>query len=59
MAESRQKVWQERRKAEGCCKTCGKMRGTDGSTSYCRVCLDNKNEKQKERRAKHAQSQRD
>lgn len=59
MAESRQQVWQERRKAEGKCKMCGKKRGKTGSPSYCRVCLDKKNEKQKERRAKHAESQRD
>lgn len=59
MTESRQQVWQERRKAEGRCKTCGKLRGKDSSPSYCRVCLDKKNITQKARRARNAESQRD
>ena|SRR5579863_890126 len=37
---TRQALWQQRRRAAGCCITCGQPRGANGTSYQCRACCD-------------------
>ncbi|HTU02258.1 MAG TPA: hypothetical protein VMG58_10600 [Candidatus Sulfotelmatobacter sp.] len=44
------RAWQARKRAAGCCASCGKPRGPDGTTSLCRACADTRRLRDTQRR---------
>lgn len=53
LTPSRQQLWQARRVATGNCRTCGQLRGEDGTKNHCRKCADAHNQTTSRYRQQH------